>query len=67
MLKVQGLSQIVQSGVWRQSIEILNDDDHVIGFVDRERTRSGTFTTTRNLQGDVMEGECLEWLLRQTA
>lgn len=65
MLKVQGLSQIVQSGVWRQSIEIL-DDNRVIGFVDRERTRSGTFTTTRNLQGDVMEGECLEWLLRQT-
>lgn len=66
MLKVQGLSQIVQSGVWRQSIEILNED-RVIGFVDRERTRSGTYTTTRNLQGDVMEGECLEWLLRQTA
>ena len=66
MLKVQGLSQIVQSGVWRQSIEILNED-RVIGFVDREKTRSGTYTTTRNLQGDVMEGECLEWLLRQTA
>jgi hypothetical protein len=66
MLKVQGLCQIVQSGVWRQNFEILNDD-RVIGFVDYERTRSGIFTTTRNLRGDVMEGECLEWLLRQTA
>jgi len=66
MLKVQGLSQIIQSGVWRQSIEILHED-RIIGYVDRERSRSGTFTTTRNLQGDVMEGECLEWLLRQTA
>jgi hypothetical protein len=66
MLKVQGLSQIVQSGVWRQSIEILNED-RVIGFVEREKSRCGTYTTTRNLQGDVMEGECLEWLLRQTA
>jgi hypothetical protein len=66
MLKVLGLSQIVQSGVWRQSFEIFYDD-RIIGFVVRERTRSGIFTTTRNLQGDVMEGECLEWLLRQTA
>ena len=66
MLKVQGLCQIVQSGVWRQSFEI-RFDDRVIGFVDFERTRSGTFTTTRNLQGDVMEGECLAWLVRQTA
>jgi len=66
MLKVLGLCQIVQSGVWRQSFEILNDN-RIIGFVDFERTRSGTFTTTRNLQGDIMEGECLEWLLRQSA
>lgn len=66
MLKVQGLSQIVESGVWKQSIEIFNDD-RVIGYVDRERTRTGTFTATRNLQGDIMEGECLEWLLRQSA
>jgi hypothetical protein len=66
MLKVQGLSEIVQSGVWRQRFEILHDD-RIIGFVDRERTRSGIFTTTRNLQGDVIEGECLEWLLHQTA
>jgi hypothetical protein len=66
MLKVQGLCQIVQSGVWRQNFEIVVDD-HIIGFVDFERTRTDTFTTTRNLQGDIMEGECLEWLLRQTA
>jgi hypothetical protein len=66
MEKVYGLFQIIQSGEWKQSIEILNEG-HVIGFVDRVRTRSGKFTMTRNLQGDVMEGECLEWLLRQTA
>ncbi len=66
MLKVQGLCQIVRSGVWRQSFEVFFDDC-VIGYVDCERTRSGIYTTTRNLHGDVMEGECLEWLLRQSA
>jgi hypothetical protein len=66
MLKVDGPCQIIRSGEWKQSIAILNDGC-VIGYVDRERTRSGKCTKTRNLQGDVMEGECLEWLLRQTA
>jgi hypothetical protein len=66
MLKVHGVCQILRSGEWMQSIEILNDGQ-VIGFVEHERTPSGRFTRTRNLHGEVIEGECLEWLLRQTA
>lgn len=66
MLLVPGLYQIIQPGVWKQTIEIQNDG-HIIGFVDRERTQTGILTKTRNMQGDVMEYGCLEWLLRQTA
>jgi len=66
MLLVPGLYQIIQPGVWRQTIEIHNDG-HIIGFVDRERTRTGILTQTRNMHGDVIEYKCLEWLLRQTA
>jgi hypothetical protein len=66
MLKVYGLFQITQSGEWRLTIEILNEG-RVVGYVDRIRTRSEKFIVTRNLQGEIMEGECLEWLLRQTA
>jgi hypothetical protein len=66
MLLVPGLYQIIQPSVWKQTIEIQNDG-HIIGFVDRERTQTGILTKTRNMQGDVMEYGCLEWLLRQTA
>jgi hypothetical protein len=66
VLLVPGLYQIIQPGVWKQTIEIQNDG-HIIGFVDRERTQTGILTKTRNMQGDVREYGCLEWLLRQTA
>ena len=66
MVKVYGIFQITQSGEWKLTIEILNEG-RVVGYVDRVRTRSGKSILTRNLQGEVMEGECLEWLLRQTA
>jgi hypothetical protein len=66
MLLVPGLYQIIQPGVWKQTTEIQNDG-HIIGFVDRERTQTGILTKTRNMQGDVIEYGCLEWLLRQTA
>jgi hypothetical protein len=66
MLLVPGLYQIIQPGVWKQTIEIQNDG-HIIGFVERERTQTGILTKTRNMRGDVIEYGCLEWLLRQTA
>ncbi len=66
MLKVYGLSQITQSGEWKVTIEILNEG-RVVGYVDRIKAKAGQFKITRNLQGECMEGECLEWLLRQTA
>ena len=66
MIKAYGLFQITQSGEWKLTIEILNEG-RVVGYVDRIRTKSGKFIRTRNLHGEVMEGECLEWLLRQTA
>jgi hypothetical protein len=66
MLKVYGLFQITKSREWKLTIEVLNEG-RVVGYIDRIRTKSGKFMITRNLQGDVMEGECLEWLLRQSA
>jgi hypothetical protein len=66
MLKVYGLFQITQPGEWKLTIDILNEGC-LVGYVERIRTKSGKFIITRNLQGEVMEGECLEWLLRQTA
>lgn len=66
MLLLHTSYQIAGPGVWKQIIEILNDGQ-LVGFVERERTPAGILTKTRNMQGDSMEGECLEWLLRQTA
>jgi hypothetical protein len=66
MEKVYGLFEITGPGEWKLTIEILNNGS-IVGYVDRIRTESGKFIVTRNLQGDIVEGECLEWLLRQTA
>lgn len=66
MVKVYGLFRITQPGEWILTVEVLNEG-RVVGYVDRIRTTSGKFIVTRNLQGEVMEGECLEWLLRQSA
>jgi hypothetical protein len=37
----------------------------VVGFVEREKTSSAEATRTRNMRGEVVEGECLDWLLKQ--
>jgi len=66
MEKVYGICQIVGPGEWTQSAAIMHDGQ-VIGFINRVRTRSGTWTKTFNLQGEVVEGECLVWLLKQSA
>ena len=66
MVKLCPLFRISQPGEWKQGIAILHEGC-VIGFVDHETTQSGSTTKTRNLQGQVLEGECLEWLLRQIA
>ncbi|HUJ18604.1 MAG TPA: hypothetical protein VL197_11495 [Nitrospirota bacterium] len=66
MVKVYGIFQITGSGEWKLSIEV-HQDGRLAGFVERVRTRSGKCIRTRNLQGEVMEGECLAWLSKQTA
>ncbi len=66
MEKVYGLCQLVGPGEWTQSAAIMHDGQ-VIGFINRVRTRSGIRTKTLNLQCDVVEGECLVWLLQQSA
>jgi hypothetical protein len=66
MEKIYGLCQIVGPGEWTQSAAIMQKGQ-VIGFIIRVRTRSGTWTKTLNLQGDVVQGECLVWLLQQSA
>jgi hypothetical protein len=66
MILLHASYQIIQPGVWKQTIEIMSDG-HIVGFMERERTPAGILTKTQNMQGDSIEGECLEWLLRQTA
>jgi len=66
MVKVYGIFQIIGSGEWKLTIEV-HHDGRLVGFVERVRTREGKCIRTRNLQGEVMEGECLEWLSRQSA
>jgi hypothetical protein len=66
MVKIYGLFQITQPGEWKLTIEVLNNG-RLVGYIDRIRTKSGKFIVTRDLQGEVIEGECLEWLLRRSA
>ena len=66
MEKVYGLCQIVGPGEWTQSAAIVREGQ-VIGFINRVRTRSGTRPKMPNLHGNVVEGDCLVWCLRQSA
>ncbi len=62
MLKVFGQVHQIQPGEWKESYEIIHEG-RIVGFIDREKTRTASITTTRNLHGEVMEGEHPEWLL----
>ena len=62
MLKVFGHVLKIKPGEWQQSYEILHEG-HIIGYVDHNKTPSASYTVTRNLRGEVMEGERLNWLL----
>jgi hypothetical protein len=61
MLKVTKTYQRIQPGEWKQSIELIHEG-HILGFIDRIRTAEADFVVTRNLFGEIMEGECIEWL-----
>jgi len=64
MLKVYGRCYTLSPGEWKQSCEVLHGG-LVVGFVEREKTSSAEATRTRNMRGEVVEGECLDWLLKQ--
>jgi hypothetical protein len=66
MLKVFGRVHQIKPGEWQQSYEILHDG-HIVGYVDHKITSSASVTVTRNLRGEVMDGERLHWLLYQVA
>jgi hypothetical protein len=66
MLKVCRTYQVIKPGEWKQGVEIFHEG-HVLGFVDRERTLEAETVRTRNIFGEVMEGECIEWLMRRFA
>lgn len=65
MLKVFGQFHKVTSGEWKESCEITHEG-HILGFVDHQETATAGLTMTRNLQGEVVDGERLDWLLYQT-
>ena len=64
MLKVDRTYRQIKPGEWKQCIEIIHEG-YILGFVDRERTLEAEFVQTRSLSGEVMEGECIEWLMRK--
>jgi len=64
MLKVCGKFQAIKQGGWKQSIEIFHEG-HILGFIDREKTQQVEVVRTRNIFGETMEGECIDWLLHQ--
>jgi hypothetical protein len=66
MLKVFGHVHKIKPGEWQQSYEILHDGQ-IIGYVVRKKTSLASVTMTRNLRGEIKEGECLNWLLYQGA
>jgi hypothetical protein len=67
MLKVCGKIQVVKPGEWKQRIEIFHEG-HILGFIDREKKPQEDFVVrTRNIFGEIMEGECIDWLLHQMA
>ncbi len=66
MLKIFKQVHKINPGEWQQSYEILHEG-RIVGYVDYKKTSSTSVTMTRNLRGEVMEGECLNWLLCQQA
>jgi hypothetical protein len=62
MLKVSRRFQIIGPGEWKQCIEIFHEG-HILGFVDREKTPGTEVVRTRAISGEIMEGECIDWLL----
>ncbi len=62
MLKVCGKFQISKPGEWKQRIEIFHEG-HILGFIDREKTPEAEVVRTGNIFGEIMEGECIDWLL----
>ena len=64
MLKVCGKFQVIKPGEWKQSIEIFHEG-HILGFVDHEKTVQAEVVRTRNIFGEIVEGECIDWLLHQ--
>ena len=62
MFKVFGHVHKIKPGEWQQSYEIIHEG-RIIGYVDHKKTPSASVTMTRNLRGEVMEGERLNWLL----
>jgi hypothetical protein len=64
MLKVCGKFQVIKTGEWKQRIDIFHEG-HILGFVDREKTVQAEVVRTRNIFGEIMEGECIDWLLHR--
>ena len=62
MLKVFGQVHKIKPGEWQQSYEIIHEG-RIVGYVDHKKTSSASVTVTRNLRGEIMEGERLNWLL----
>jgi hypothetical protein len=61
MLKVTKTYQVIKPGEWKQCIELIHEGQ-ILGFLDRIRTAEVDCVVTRNLFGEIMQGECIEWL-----
>jgi len=66
MLRVCGHYQIISPGEWKQCHEIIHNG-LIVGFIEYEKTSAAEITRTRNIRGEVMDGECIDWLLLQAA
>jgi hypothetical protein len=66
MIKIYGQRTQIKQGEWKQSLEILHEGK-ILGFVDHFTTSACEIVRTRNMQGEVKEGECLDWLLCRAA
>lgn len=66
MIKVYGRFTQIKPGEWKQSFEILHEGV-ILGFVEHVRTSASEVIRTRRMDGEVMEGECLDWLLCKAA
>ncbi len=64
MLKVFGQFHRITPEEWKESCEVIHEG-HIVGFVDRQQTATTSLTMTRNLAGEVVDGERLDWLLYQ--